>query len=57
MTYEIKTKVQHNEPSKAIAKMASFGKSKSKALKGEKGEYMKGTKAAKETSNYTPKHQ
>ena len=29
-------------------------KSKTKALKGE---YMKGTKAAKETTNYTPKHQ
>lgn len=32
-------------------------KAKSKALKGEKEEYMKGKKAAKETDNYTPKHQ
>lgn len=45
MIHEIKTKVHHSEPSKAIAKMAIFGKAKSKALKGEK--------AAKMSDNYT----
>lgn len=72
MIFEIKTKVQHNKPSKAIAKMASWGKSsKTKALKegfdskrrwGNStmkghGVNSSGMMESRKTDNYTPKHQ